>query len=302
MIRFACVYCGRRIWAKGRLAGTQIPCPACGHTVRVKAPSRTKGDESVRDSTATDTPDWRGLSDRQIARELRKRRAMTEQEHKREAMTRALSPLLPRYDSLTLFALSSAFVLLLLLDPKAPRHPWALAVPISKELGEPLARVVWSLAEHFAILVPLAAIGMVLSLLGVFYPKPKPKEVKWLMLCFAVVVTAGTGLYAGYLMLTTARSWLMVFPAWNILNSVVPLLLFRAGLLDTEVIVDTAARFWQVIVTLVVTAALLMVCLYIFELHWAVTYSICVGYTTSLNHAVTDLFGGDEVAAEVERD
>ena len=292
------MYCGRKIWAKDRLVGTRIPCPACGHIVRVGTPSRAKDEKALRDSTATDTPDWRGLSDRQIARELRKRTATTEQEHKRQAMTRALSSLLPRYDSLTLFALSSAFVLLLLLEPKAPRHPLALAAPISEELGEPLARVVWSLAEHFAILVPLAGLGMVLSLLGVFYPKPKPEEVKWLMLCFAVVVTAGTGVYAGYVMLATTRSWLLVFPAWNILNSVVPLLLFRAGLLDTEVIVDTSVRFWQIVVTLVATTVLLGVCLHIFELCWAIAYSICVGYTMSLHHAITDAFGRGEGVME----
>ncbi|MDI6448707.1 hypothetical protein [Anaerobaca lacustris] len=302
MIRFACMYCGRRIWAKDRLAGTRIPCPACGHIVHVRTPSRAKDEKALRDSVSTDTPDWRGLSDRQIARELRKHRATTGHEEKRQAMTRALSPLLPRYDSLTLFALSSAFVLLLLLEPKVPRHPLALAVPISEELGEPLARVVWSLAEHFAILVPLAGLGMVLSLLGVFYPKPKPEEVKWLMLCFAVVVTAGTGIYAGYVMLTTTRSWLMVFPAWNILNAAVPLLLFRAGLLDTEVIVDTSVRFWQVVVTLVATTVLLGVCLHLFELHWAIAYSICVGYTMSLHHAITDAFGKGEGAMERENE
>ena len=302
MIRFACMYCGRRIWAEGRLAGTQIPCPACGHTVRVRTPSKAKGDESLRDGASTDAPDWRGLSDHQIARELRKRRATTGHEEKRQAMTRALGPLLPHYDSLTLFALSWTFLVLLLLGPDVAQSQRASesAAPISKELREPLARAVWSLAEHFGVLAPMAGLGMVLSLLGVFYPKPKPEEVKWLMLCFAVVVTAGTGVYAGYVMLTTTRSWLLVFPAWNILNAAVPLLLFRAGLLDTEVIVDTAVRFWQVVVTLVATTVLLGVCLHIFELHWAIAYSICVGYTMSLHHAITDVFGKGEGAIERE--
>jgi DNA-directed RNA polymerase subunit RPC12/RpoP len=306
------MYCGRKIWAKDRLAHTQVKCPACGHTIRVKpADARTHADreESREDTGPTDGPNWQGMSDREIARELRKRRPLTEQEQKRQATRRALSPFMPHYDSLTLFALSSTFLVLLLLGPNVSPSRYTLGsrytvgsrVPTPQRPSEPLVRVVWSLAGHFAVLVPLAGIGMILSLLGVFYPKPKPEMVKWLMLCFAVVVTGGTGIYAGYIWLTTTRGWLVVFPAWNILNAAIPLLLFRAGLLDTELILDTAARLSQVVVTLIVTTALLALCLYVFKLHWAIAYSICVGYTMSLNHAITDVFGGGEVAGEVEQ-
>ncbi|HNY77072.1 MAG: hypothetical protein RBS72_01245 [Sedimentisphaerales bacterium] len=308
MIRFACVYCGRKIWAKDRLAGTQVKCPACGHTIRVKP---TAEPEPQTKQTVYDAPaealDWRGKSDREIARELRKHRPLTEQEERRRAIRQTLSPFMPHYDSLTLFALSWAFLLLLLLGPNASPSRYTLGsrytsgarAPAPQGPNEPLVRVIWSVGQQFMVLTPLAGIGMVLSLVGVFYPRPKPKTVKWLMLCFAVMVTGGTGIYAGYIWFTTARGWLLVFPASNILSAAVPLLLFRAGLLDTEVILDTTARLSQVVVTLVVTVVLLATCLYVFRLHWAIAYSICVAYTMSLNHAITDVFGGGKIAKEV---
>jgi len=308
MIRFACVYCGRKIWAKDRLARSQVNCPACGHTIRVKPTSEPEPQtrETVRDAPA-EALDWRGKSDREIARELRKHRPLTEQEERRRAITQTLSPFMPHYDSLTLFALSWAFLLLLLLGPNASPSRYPLGsrytsgsrAPAPQGPNEPLTRVVWSVGEQFMVLPPLAGIGMVLSLVGVFHRKPKPEPVKWLMLCFAVTVTAVTGMYAGHVWLTTTRGWLVVFPASNILSAAVPLLLFRAGLLDTEVILDTTARLSQVVVTLIATTTLLVTCLYLFRLHWAMAYSICVSYTMSLNHVITDVFGGGKIAKEV---
>ncbi len=300
MIHFSCMYCGRKLWAKDRLVGSRIRCPACGHKIRIRpAEAPAEGGRAARHGrrdTSAAKEDWREMSDGEIARRLHGARGSSGHPLDRRRVARqALSPWLPHYDSLTLFALSSAFILLLLFGAfKMPGPQWDGANPA-------LSRVLWSLAGPFGLLIPLAGLGMLLSLVGIFYTKPKPDTVKWLMLCFAVVVTGGTGLYAGYIVLRTTRGWLMVFPAWNILNAAVPLLLFRAGLLDTELILDTTARLWQVIVTMVVTTALLVVCLYYFRLHWAITYSICVGYTMSLNHAITDVFGAGGVAAEVQK-
>ncbi len=298
MIHFACVYCGRKIWAKDKLAHSQVTCPACGHTIRVKSAADSKPmsstKEEPRDAASAETLEWQGKSDREIAGELLKHQPLTEAQERRRATRQALAPWMPHYDSLTLFALSSTFLILLLLGPDV--RP----LPMPDEAAKPLANVLWALARHFGILIPLAGIGMVLSLVGVFYRKPKPMEVKWLMLCFAVMVTGGTGIYAGYIaLMTLSQRWLIVFPVWNILSAAIPLLLFRAGLLDTDVILDTGARFWQVVVTLIVTTVLLLLCLYVFKVHWAVTYSICVSYTMSLNHAITKVFGGaGEVATE----
>ncbi len=185
--------------------------------------------------------------------------------------------MLPRYDDLTLFALSVTFLLLLASNPKT-----------RTDLGR---GDIFLRDGRVVILVGLAILGMLFSLFGIFFRGPKPTSVKWPMLVFAVLVTAGTGAYAGYVTLKSARGWLMIFLAWNILNAALLLLLFRAGLMGVDCVVDRAARFSQVIVTVIAICILLAVCQCLFQLHWAITYSVSVGYTMSLHHALADVFG-----------
>lgn len=281
MIRFACMYCGRKIRAKDKLACKQARCPACGHRLRIpKAPTPEAEPAKVAEPAVAqkDTPLWKGRSNKEIATLLLKRHPLTEGDRSRAATKDAMSPWLPRYDELTLFALSLTFLLLLAINPN-----------IKTDLPNATMHVH---DGRIQILLAVAAIGMAFSLFGIFVRCPKPDLVKWPMLVFAVVVTAGTGIYAGYVTLQNARGWLMVFPAWNIINGALLLLLFRAGVLDADCILDRAAKFSQVVLTVICVGVLLAVCQYGFGLHWAITYSVCIGYTMSLHHGITDVLGG----------
>ena len=281
MIRFACMYCGRKIRAKDKLACKQARCPACGHRLRIpKAPTAEAEPAKVAEPAVAqkDTPLWKGRSNKEIANLLLKGQAFTPEQRQRAAAKDAMSPWLPRYDELTLFALSLTFLLLLAINPN-----------IKTDLPKAMLHVH---DGRIQIMLAVAAIGMAFSLFGIFVRCPKPNLVKWPMLVFAVVVTAGTGIYAGYVTLKTARGWLMVFPAWNIINGALLLLLFRAGLLDADCILDRAAKFSQVGLTVLCVGVLLAVCQYAFKLHWAITYSVCIGYTMSLHHGIADVLGG----------
>lgn len=81
------------------------------------------------------------------------------------------------------------------------------------------------LLPQFDDLTLFAGFGMVCSLVNVFLQREKPHFEKRAMLWFAVLATGGTGLYAGWLMLDRTPGWLMIFPAWNILNGALLLLL-----------------------------------------------------------------------------
>jgi hypothetical protein len=274
-----------------------VKCPACGHRVRVP------GEPRPQPQTADDESgklQWQGKTNREIGRELRRRRPRDQQKKEIQDTRRAMSSLMPRYDSLTLFALSFGFLLLFWIRSESQPMPLPFVDDVSTSdvvglLGQILGRV---LAGYATVLIPPAVIGMLLSLVGVFYPRPKPKAIKWLMLCFAVVATGGTGLYAGYVAFASARGWLMVFPVWNMITAVLPPVLFRAGLLDADIVLDTPARISQVVATMIAVTVLLLVCLYGFQLDWALSYSICVGYVMSLNHRITDLFGRAPVDQE----
>jgi len=282
MIRFSCIYCGRKIRAQDGSAGQRAPCPACGHDLRVptaqKVAKKTAPAEAAS-PVSNNAKDWEGKSNKEIARLLLRKRPRAKQATARPQgdIRRAVSPLLPRYDDLTLFALSVMFLLLLAIDPKA-----------RTDLGR---ADIFLRDGRVVVLVGLAILGMLFSLFGIFFRSPKPIAVKWPMLVFAVLVTAGTGASAGYVTLKSARGWLMVFPAWNVLNAALLLLSFRAGLMGVDCIIDRAARFSQVVVTVIAICVLLAVCQCLFQLHWAITYSVCVGYTMSLHHALADVFG-----------
>lgn len=281
MIHFSCMYCGRKIRAQAKLVGRKAPCPACGHRLLIPKPPAPSEETAAPDppaTTPTQTQLWEGKSNKEIAKLLLRDRLLKPGDQDRANIRQAISPALPRYDELTLFTLSTTFLLLLAISPAMQKD---------------LPKVAMLLRDgRISLLVGAAAVGMVFSLFGIFFPFPKPELVKWPMLAFAVVVTAGTGLYTGYVTFTTTPRWLIVFPAWNIINAVMLLTLFGQGLPGPNCILDRRAKFWQVVLTLVCVGLLLGACEYGFRLHWAITYSICVGYTMSLHHAITDVFGG----------
>lgn len=110
------------------------------------------------------------------------------------------------------------------------------------------------------------------------------------MLIFAVSVTVGTGIYGGYLMFASSVGWMLVFPAWNITNAVILLVLCRIGFVTTECVTDEAANFFGIAASIIAVTILLGLCQYIFKLHWVYTYSIAICYTMSLQGVLQDFF------------
>ena len=225
------------------------------------------------------------MSNEQIANRLLVR-TLAPEERIQLAAKRILTPLLPQYDDLTIFALSAAFLLLVLMrhEDMAP----LLQDPPGR--GTPNADPVFFFG--FASMTVLAGIGLATSLAGVFFKWEKPDWAKYLMLGFAVFATGGIAVLATLVVLGTNRSGLMlIFPLWNGANGVFLLLMFCGNIMDPDCIVDRRLHLSQVVVTLVSISLLLAICRYGLNLHWAITYSICVCYTMSLNHTLQDMFG-----------
>ncbi len=280
MIEFSCIYCGQPVRAGEKLARKRILCPTCGHSIVVRKKKPGAALESARrekgEDARKDAGHWADRSDEEIVDELLVP-TLTKQERRRRAVKKLLSPLLPRFDDLTLFALGLTFVLL-----------WLVNADLRRDLVKVFS---WDFPGDLTALLALAVVGMGVSLINVFWRREKSDFERFAMLIFAVLVTAGTGVYSGWIMRQDAKGWLMVFPAWNILNGGLLLLLFRFGVVDTDCIIDRKATFAQVIVTVISATVLLLVCQCYFELHWSVTFSIAVAYTMSLHNALRDAFG-----------
>jgi DNA-directed RNA polymerase subunit RPC12/RpoP len=284
MIEFSCIYCGRPIRIGADLIRQRIKCPACGHPVLVceKKPEDASGpapEEEARKAKAADF--WAAKSDQEIAESLLlPAEVLTEQQRQRRAEQQLFSFLVPRYDDLTLFALGLLFVLLWLVNPDLQQDLIGL-------FTSP-----WSRGQVMVFLVVVtaaAAVGLALSLVNVFLRREKSAPEKYAMLAFAITVTAGTGLYAGGRLLNHSEGWLLVFPAWNILNACL-LILSSLTIVDTSCITDEPASLPQLVITAICVPVLLAVC-QSFELHWATTYSIAVAYTMSLHNGIRDVFG-----------
>ena len=143
--------------------------------------------------------------------------------------------------------------------------------------------------------VGMAVLGMLLSVFHVFIKREKEIGEKFLMFVFAVIISGGSGFYAGMYMLKNAQGWLMVFPIWNIVNGILLFILLRTGLGDMELvdyyITDIAVSIKEIIASTVLAGILAVLCLYVFRLHWVIVYSICVCYTMNIQSSFRDIFG-----------
>lgn len=283
MIQFNCVYCDKPISAEGKLIGKRIECSGCGHSVMVRPKessdtqqSSIKGDIDTESNNANL---WEGKSNQEITNWLNSQ-SFTQVQTKNLAARKALSLSMARFDDLTLFSLSFAFVLLLWMN-----------------LGEMKVNLfVLILLPRIGLFLALAMLGMVLSLVSIFVRHEKYEFEKWLMLLFALLVTTGTGVYSGIVMLKEGIHWLIIFPLWNIVNSLILLCAFDVGLVNTGSITNEKASLFQVIFSVASITLLMILCERIFHLHWALTYSIAVSYTMSVLGAIQDFFGKGSTA------
>jgi len=278
MIEFPCVYCGRLVRADEALTGKVMECPACGHSVvvRVREPGEAMKEAARNDAGARrTTEDWQAKSDQEIFDRLLFK-TLTAEDRRGLAARRLRWMPIPRCDGLTLFALSLAFSLLWFIDP---------------EPAIDLRRAFSSLNIDDVRFVPaLTLIAAAISLINLLLGRPRSDRETFMMLLFTTVVAAGTGVYAGYIVVQRHLGWWMAFPAWNILSSALLMLLFHLGVADTEHTDGTKANLLQAIVSAVSTTALLAACHYHFHLHWAIAFSITVGYTMSLHNTICGIF------------
>ena len=136
--------------------------------------------------------------------------------------------------------------------------------------------------------------GAVLSLYHVFTAKGKTDYEKMVMLFFAVVANAGTGIISGWYILKNSgvNNWQLVFPIWNIINGVLLILMLRFKIIDQECISDRDASAVQTILGLTAVLVIFILCNCVFKLYWAITFSICIIYTTSFDRALQSVFPG----------
>jgi hypothetical protein len=135
---------------------------------------------------------------------------------------------------------------------------------------------------------------MAFSIYHAFTKKDKGLGAKLAMLFWAIAICAGTGVYSGYVMIRypSPSGWLIICSVWNIIYGCLLLIFLRYEWIDIRSISDRDALLGEVILGLGAALIILVVCLYIFKLHWVISYSICLAYITGLSKGVSKVLGG----------
>jgi len=201
-----------------------------------------------------------------------------------------LHVIVPTFDELSLFLMSVAFLLLCLMDN-------TLRTELCEHLSSPLNY--WALVTVFIVL--LFVIGIFYPIYHVFTKRHKTEPEKLLMLFFAVVICYASGLTAGIHVFRESSGWVAIFPLWNLFCGIVLMVLSAMTVVNEKIISDENASIAQVVVELTFLCGLLIVCQYALTLYWAVTFSICVGYATTLSRAVQWLCGRNQARATSPR-
>ena len=181
----------------------------------------------------------------------------------------------PRYDELSLFLMSLSFTLLCFLNPplRAAAHRFLIT------------EYDWRLFPFYALIV-LFISGMASSFYHALCRKRMTPWQQTAMLYFAVMANGLSGIAAGAYLLPGTWGLLAVFPIWNMINGLLLLLMYRFGIVDETLISDEAPSAVQLIAGGLAVTATFVICQFVFDLNWAITFSICVAYATNLNQVV----------------
>ncbi|MCJ7730365.1 MAG: hypothetical protein MUO27_10885, partial [Sedimentisphaerales bacterium] len=228
MIKFKCIYCGQRILAQDEGRGKKGHCPKCRHLLVV--PWTTKD----RPAISTDTPEKLQQAREAVALWDVATAGPQNQGDLAELWGEKPGWLIPTYDELSLFLMAATLILL-----------YATNAPMREQIYKLMTKV--HDGRVFVIAV-LFLCGLCLSIYHIFTTREKTDSEKNLMLLFAVLANAGTGIVSAWYVIKSSavHNWWLVFPIWNIVNSVLLLLMLRIRIINEKCISDRDATLVQI--------------------------------------------------------
>ncbi len=284
MIRFKCVYCGRKLIAKDEQRNKKGKCPECSHIVMV--PTSTKGKRIL-------DPD---ISER--SQKMNEACAIFEIAHQKDYEDEDV-PLcfekpawfVPTYDQLSLFLMSITFIILAIINTTLQKDIFKI-IMISFGFGEASVYII------FLLLMCLA--GMCLSLYHMFANKEAGDTEKKLMVTFAAVINAVTSILASYYIIRSEKTSgiLLIFPILNLINAALIILMLYLKIINRNCIIKRNVSFFRAGFSLILSIIILLLCEYIFKIYWAITFSICMAYVTSFDRAISNTLSDKFVTKE----
>jgi DNA-directed RNA polymerase subunit RPC12/RpoP len=283
VVRFKCIYCGQRMLAQEDGRGRKGKCPKCNHLVVV--PWTTKGRPAI-------SPDKESMPDRPkpyVPPWDKDTHQMTpEQEGELiELFKESFGFLIPTYDKLSLFLMAVTLILLFVMNIEMRNSIQGFIHGFRTEPDKYHLPLIF-----YLIFICLCVYISRIIASHIVTSDERTDFKKKIMLFFAVLINAVSDIIAGIHVLKNAevRYWQLVFPIWNIVNAVLLLLMLRFGIIDEECISDRKATLVQIILGLASVLIIFVFCNFVFKLYWAITFSICIIYTTSFDRALQSVF------------
>jgi len=283
VIKFKCIYCGQRILAKDDDAGQKGKCPTCAHILTV--PGVTKGSPAagsnkkpMPDRPKPRVPEWQHAPG---WHERLNRMPDEQAEALAELCKESFGFLIPTYDKLSLLLMALTFILLFTTNSQM-----RILEPNTNNVISQTDSLICS-AKQF-LLIAIVPIFLAFRI----FSQTDADLKKEIMLFLAVLINAYSGIIAGIYVIgnTTASNWLLVFPIWNITNSFLMLSMFYMKVIDEECLSDRKASPLRIFLGLIAVVTIFLLCNYVFKLYWAITFSICMVYTTSFDKALQSVF------------
>ena len=276
MIRFKCIYCGQRILAPDDGFGKKGKCPKCNHILVV--PGITAGRPAI-------SPDKEPMPEppRKYVPAWDKDRITYMTDEGADALIElcreSFGFLVPTYDELSLFLTAVTFIVLF---------------AVNANVRELIFSGITSFNIGLCILLVILLGGIILSLCHIFVAMEKNRFEKAVMMVFVVMANAITGIMAGWYVMknSNACDWRLIFPIWNLVNGVFLLLMLFFNIVNEECVSDRHATPAQIIFGLTAVFIIFAICNYVFKFYWAITFSVCVIYTTSFDRALQNVLPG----------
>jgi DNA-directed RNA polymerase subunit RPC12/RpoP len=283
MIQFNCIYCRQQISASEDDRGKSGKCPKCGHEFFVPK------------ATAKDSFDNTNISEKpQQSKKHVLALPVISEGNRAKFLKNEFRRFIPTFDELSLFLMAYTLIMLFLAN-----------TPMREKICKLITYVYGNLCTYsqgplyflFSLISFVGAISVFLFAMGlcIYHVCTKRKKTyleKQVMLILAIFVNLLTAVVAGIYMLINSINWTLIFPLWNLINAYLLFLALASKIVDGECVSDRNATLPQIIIGTLSVLVIFIVCNFVLDLYWAVTFSICIVYTTSFDRALQSVFPG----------
>lgn len=196
----------------------------------------------------------------------------TENERALPMISINLKRFIPNYSELTLYSMALTIALILFFY----KESWAL---LSSLLDK----------EEGFLIIGYLGVGVLTLYLCIYHAFVKKRKLdieKHLMLSFATMTNILSGLLAGMHALEQSAGVYAIFPAINILNSLMLALLMKFDKITIDSISDENVPLWQVAISTITLIIVFLIFKAYLNRQWYLTFSACVFYATNVNRPV----------------